>query len=555
VSIRLKLFSAFSVVVALAVGTTYYGIRATSEAGGLVVQLYDEPFMAVSHARAAQARFGEARAAMERELLLRDTSPESDDALLETAMNDVMAELKVVSERGGKSGHAEKVAAAQRLGQMWYRSGLQIIRPPAEGLTELPLPANVMRQADAVAAAIDQVVEDASAFGFEFRSRAEHNVVALKFNLTALALATGAVGILLSFGIAYSFGRAIRNAMAISERIAEGDLSQEISVRRRDELGRLLVSLRQMQEALKRQAMTQRSAAELKDRDHSSQVAQRRRIEEQITEFRGTVGNMLKQTDEMTERLNLTARTLADISTEADSRAKEAAGSAEETSANVANVAASALQLGDSVHEITGRLASASEVVGRATEMAHATNVMIVGLAESAGRIDEVVGLIRSIAEQTNLLALNATIEAARAGHAGRGFSVVASEVKALATQTAKATEDISGQISGVQSSTSQAVERIKSIAAIMTVIDSVTAEIATSVEQQGTATAEISRNIQSAVSATQNVARNVVGTTAAIGETSRAAAEVLQAAEYMTNHASDLRVSVDHFLRNVARA
>jgi methyl-accepting chemotaxis protein len=555
VSIRLKLFSAFSVVVALAVGTTYYGIRATSEAGGLVVQLYDEPFMAVSHARAAQARFGEARAAMERELLLRDTSPESDDALLETAMNDVMAELKVVSERGGKSGHAEKVAAAERLGQIWYRSGLQIIRPPAEGVTELPLPENVMRQADVVAAAIDQVVEDASAFGFEFRSQAEHNVVALKFNLTALALATGAVGILLSFAIAYSFGRAIRNAMAISERIAEGDLSQDISVRRRDELGRLLVSLRQMQEALKRQATTQRSAAELKDRDHSNQVAQRRRIEEQITEFRGSVGNMLKQADEMTERLNLTARTLAEISTEADSRAKAAAGSAEETSENVANVAASALQLGQSVREITGRLASATEVVGRASEMAHTTNVMIVGLAESAGRIDEVVGLIRSIAEQTNLLALNATIEAARAGHAGRGFSVVASEVKALATQTAKATEDISGQISGVQSSTSQAVERIKSIAAIMTVIDSVTAEIAASVEQQGTATAEISRNIQSAVSATQNVARNVVGTTAAIGETSRAAAEVLQAAEYMTNHASDLRVSVDHFLRNVARA
>jgi methyl-accepting chemotaxis protein len=555
VSIRLKLFSAFSVVVALAVGTTYYGIRATSEAGGLVVQLYDEPFMAVSHARAAQARFGEARAAMERELLLRDTSPESDDALLETAMNDVMAELKVVSERGGKSGHAGKVAAAERLGQIWYRSGLQIIRPPAEGVTELPLPENVMRQADVVAAAIDQVVEDASAFGFEFRSQAEHNVVALKFNLTALALATGAVGILLSFAIAYSFGRAIRNAMAISERIAEGDLSQDISVRRRDELGRLLVSLRQMQEALKRQATTQRSAAELKDRDHSNQVAQRRRIEEQITEFRGSVGNMLKQADEMTERLNLTARTLAEISTEADSRAKAAAGSAEETSENVASVAASALQLGHSVHEITGRLASATEVVGRASEMAHATNVMIVGLAESAGRIDEVVGLIRSIAEQTNLLALNATIEAARAGHAGRGFSVVASEVKALATQTAKATEDISGQISGVQSSTSQAVERIKSIAAIMTVIDSVTAEIAASVEQQGTATAEISRNIQSAVSATQNVARNVVGTTAAIGETSRAAAEVLQAAEYMTNHASDLRVSVDHFLRDVARA
>jgi methyl-accepting chemotaxis protein len=555
VSIRLKLFLAFSVVVALAVGTTYYGIRAASEAGGLVVQLYDEPFMAVSHARAAQARFGEARAAMERGLLLLDTSPESASAPLKTAMDEVMAELKVVSERGRKAGRAENVAAAEQLALLWYRASLQLVQPPTGGLTELPLPANVMQQADAAAAAIEQVVEDASAFGFEFRSQAEHNVVALKANLTALAVTTGVVGLLLSFGIAYSFGRAIRNAVAISEGIAQGDLSQKISIGRRDELGRLLVSLGLMQDSLKRQAESQRSAADVKDRDHANQVAQRHRIERQIAEFRGSIGNMLKQADEMTERLNLTARTLSEIATEADSRAKEAAGSAEETSGNVANVATSALQLGDSVHEITGKLASASEVVGRATEIAHAANVVIVGLAESAGRIDEVVGLIRSIAEQTNLLALNATIEAARAGDAGRGFSVVASEVKALATQTAKATEDISGQISGIQSSTSQAVERIKSIAAIMTEIDSVTTEIATSLGQQGTATGEISRNIQSAASATQNVARNVAGTTAAIGETNRAAAEVLEAAEYMTNHASDLRVSVDQFLRNVATA
>jgi methyl-accepting chemotaxis protein len=552
-SIYLKLFFAFSVVVALAVGATSYGIRAVADVGSLVVRLYDQPFMAVSHARAAQARFSDARAAMERALLLHDSAHASTYAQLEAAMNDVIAELKIVNERGGKEGRDQVIVDAERLAQAWYRTGLLIIKPPADGLTQLPLAAHVVQQGDAVAAAIDQVVEDASAYGFEFRSQAEANVAALRSNLTILAVVAGIVGILVLVGIAYSFGSAIRNAMAISERIAHGNLSQEIRTARRDELGRLLVSLKQMQEALKSQSESQRSAAEIKDRDHASQIARRDRVEQQIAEFRASIGEMLKRADEVTGQLNRTAMTLSQIAAKADNQAKEVVGSAEETSGNVANVAAGAGQLGESVRQITSQLASATEVVGRATEMANLTNDTIVRLADSAGRIDDIVGLIRSIAEQTNLLALNATIEAARAGDAGRGFSVVASEVKALATQTAKATSEISDQILGVQSSTTQAVERIKSIASIITKIDSVTIEIASAVEQQGVATEEISRNIQGAAAATQNVAKSISETTGAISETSRAAADVLRAAEYLTSHAGELRASVDQFLHEVA--
>jgi methyl-accepting chemotaxis protein len=554
-SIRSKLLLAFSIVLALAAGVAGYGIRAISNADGLVVRLYEQPFMAVSYARSAQVKFAYARAAMERRFSLQGAARQSNDVVMKTAISDVMEDLTVVGQRLTQVEHLKRLADAKQLTQDWYRMGLQFIEPPADGVTQAPLSTNVMSQADTVAAAIDRVVEDASEYGFKFRSQAKAEVAASRSNLMILAIGTGIVGFVLSLAIAYSFGGAIRNAMAISERVAAGDFSKTISTRRRDELGRLLISLGQMQDALRNQADAQRLAAELKDQDHAKQVARRQRIDQQIADFRYSVGNMLGQVKEVVERMNSTALTLSTISTDAGQRAKEATGNAEGTSIDVASVAASTEQLEVSIREITSRLTPASASISRTTELVEATNEMIGRLAEAAKRIGDVVGLIRSIAEHTNLLALNATIEAARAGEAGRGFAVVASEVKALASETAKATEEISGQVLAVQSSTIQAVGQIKSIASVMTEINAATMEIAASVQQQGAATKEIARSIHSAASSTKNVARNILETKAAIGETNNAAAEVLDAATYLTSHTGNLQVSVDRFLREVAAA
>ena len=117
-------------------------------------------------------------------------------------------------------------------------------------------------------------------------------------------------------------------------------------------------------------------------------------------------------------------------------------------------------------------------------------------LADAAQKIGDVIKLIQDIAQQTNLLALNATIEAARAGQAGRGFSVVASEVKALSVQTAKATEEIAGQIQAVQTSSGSAVNAIQRITKRMKDINEHTASIAASVGQQSAVTNEISQNV-----------------------------------------------------------
>ena len=548
--IRYKLVLAFGIVLALAAGVALYGIFAISQAGNLVVQLYDQSFMATSHARAAQARFNEARAAMERGLLMREAAPPNNIATLEAAMKDVFEDLKIVAERMTASQSANGIVNAEKLAREWYQAGLGVLRPPAQGLVALPVATSVLKKADAVAEAIDLVVEAASANGFEFRSAAEASVAGSRRNLIVLAAATGMICLILSIGMAHSFTRPLRGAMAFSERIAAGDLTQDVKTARRDEFGRLLVLLGQMRQALSDQREAERSTADAKEREHASQVSRRQQTEEQIAKFRDGVEAMLHT---MTERMNVTAKSLSSIANDANDRANNAADAAKETSSNVATVAAAAEQLGASVREISSQLESAAQVVERAAEMAQGANGTIVGLAESAKRIDDVVSLIRAIAEQTNLLALNATIEAARAGEAGRGFAVVASEVKALATQTAKATDEINSQITTVQSSTHDTVEKIRSIGAVMAEISALTTNIAAAVREQEAAASEIARNISYAATASQNVAQNVAGTTKAIGETNQAAMEVIEAADYFDNHSKALRGSVDDFLSSVA--
>jgi methyl-accepting chemotaxis protein len=170
-------------------------------------------------------------------------------------------------------------------------------------------------------------------------------------------------------------------------------------------------------------------------------------------------------------------------------------------------------------------------------------------LADAAQRIGDVVELITGIAEQTNLLALNATIEAARAGEAGRGFAVVAAEVKNLATQTAKATEEITGQVAAIQGATRSSVTAIQSIGTTIQRVNEIAAAIAAAVEEQGAATREIARNVQQASQGTTEVSRHISGVSQAAGETGAAAGEVLDSAKTLTRLSDDLRRDVDRFV------
>jgi methyl-accepting chemotaxis protein len=550
-SIRYKLFGIFCIVIGLTCGLASYGIRGISSSGDMVVRLYDEPLMGINYARSALASMNEARLLAHRSQ--NEGAPKEMLVKLEKLITSISDDLKVVRERVDSREVIAALDRADKFVRGWSEAELKILKPPAAGLAELPAAFAITQKADEAAAALDDLVEMVAAYGLGFRTDAEAAVTAARGTMITLTISTALIGLLLSLAFAYSLSKSIFAAMQVAEHVAAADFSDRIVVRRRDELGRLLKSLAIMQANLKARAEENATLMSARDQMNSEQIGRRQRIEAEVAAFRSTITSALANTEAMTGKLTETAQTLSSIAHAAGQQSTEMASTAGETSTNVQSVAAAADQLGESVQTINAQLQDATGVVQRASVMASEANATIGALASAAQHIDEVVGFIRNIAGQTNLLALNATIEAARAGEAGRSFAVVASEVKALAIQTAKATEEISSQIAEVQVATKRAVDNVGAITSVMVDIDSFTAAIAGAMSQQNTAALEISENIRHAAAGTTSVAQRIAGTAAASENTNHSADLVLATAQELSHQAAELRSSVDHFLASAA--
>ena len=403
-------------------------------------------------------------------------------------------------------------AAAQRAVEEQQAAGqakvLAAMQPLIAQMNELEV--TIVESATAATAAATAAAADAAA---EARDAYE---AARTLTLIAIGLAV-VVSLAIGLLVARSVRRPVQHMRDVLGQVADGDLTVRAgTVGGGAELGEMAASLDSTLDAL--------------------------------GNVFGLVNASTTRLADASTQLNTAAQAMADNAQTAATQADDVVASAGAVASSVDTVATGSSQMESAIREIAHNATEAARVAGQAVTVAQDTTRTVGKLGESSEEIATVIKLINGIAEQTNLLALNATIEAARAGEAGKGFAVVASEVKELAQETARATEGISQRVQAIQADTAGAVDAIGQISTVIGEINDFQATIATAVEEQTATTNEMNRNVAEAAQGTQGIAAAISGLAAGAQETNARVADAQRAAGELARMSGELQEAVGRF-------
>jgi len=399
-------------------------------------------------------------------------------------------------------------------------------------------------------AAINRFIDHQEALNQNVGGTLQAEVAVFSMITLGTLLFAGIVSVLVGWAVSRSVARPARRLSDAMISLAKGDLKAVVpDTDRNDEIGDMAKSVAVFKDALINQRRLEGAQKQQADLDRLRQT----QLEKLIAEFRSQISLVMETMNGEVRSTDAASLKVRSATAEATANADASNVATDEASSAVASVSAAVEELVSSISEIARQTETANKVAREAVRVGKIAEATVKELETAADHIGQVVGLINDIAEQTNLLALNATIEAARAGEAGKGFAVVASEVKSLAQQTSKATGEISSQIEAVQDRTSGTVKSLRDIMEAVARVEEFSGAIATAVEEQTAVTNEIASSAQVAAIGTTKAAQTTRNVRSNISETSQQATDLKTASGNLTKASSALQDTIDAFLSNVS--
>ncbi len=410
----------------------------------------------------------------------------------------------------------------------------------------------------------------------DYRTESTANMYVRNGNMFLLMM-LGMLGLFAIFsGFAYAITtvsviKPIGVMAAMLENIAEGegDLSRHLDIQREDEIGELatwfnkfVVKLRKIIWQLSENTDSLYTSSEEMSSISTEMASSAKEMEsqsdavasssEQVAASVGAVASVIRQVSasiagiaDMTGEMSANFSNVVRFGKKTADNVTETAQSCQDISAQISNVASALEQMILSLNEVAKSTAHANRISQEANQSAERINIRIDTLVSSSGKIGKIVGIIKDIADQTNMLALNAKIEAAGAGDAGKGFAIVAGEVKELARQTAKSSDEIAEQIEEIQTSTDGVVQAKEEIIKVISGIAGINETIAGSADEQTAAAGEISKSVTVAATTLKSVAENA-------NESAKLVEAIAKSTDKTSGTAAEIAGNIDELLNSV---
>ncbi len=555
--IGLRLFLAFGLGVLMTLAVGLKSLDSSKTLSSLTEALYQHPYMITNALERTQSSVIMSVSAM-KDLFTGDATPTNDDfdrVSQQLPQIDARVDLQIAILKEHYLGNPSDIDTIRQNYETYKGLRSEVYTQLKRGYLDA---AKATRQ-NKVLPLVKQMNENMgklSAFANEKAKSFMENAHSIRDSefliMASLIFVALVIGVLSGIAVSRSIVKPLNSMIGTVQDLASGKTGVTVSgAHRKDELGPLASALEKWRLSLIEEE--KRVAAE--EAELARRQERQKNIDSLTTSFDRSVTNVLETVAGASTELEATASSMSASAEQTTRQASTVASATEEASNAVQTVAAAAEELAASIKEIGRQVTESTDIAVSASNDAAKTNQIVQELAATASKIGDVVNLINDIASQTNLLALNATIEAARAGEAGKGFAVVANEVKSLANQTARATDEISQQITSVQTQTQNVVSAIGLIVKRIEEISHISTTVASSVEEQAAATAEIAGNVQRASQGTSQVSTNIAGVSDAASMTGAASQQVLSSAQSLSGEAEHLRGIVTTFLHDVRAA